>query len=364
MPESGRQSTVFSLVAGNIAGFSGTTAIPLWLAASEARGALAGLVASGEMALIGLGTLGAAATAGRIGARPLCLGAAGVAVAANLLAMLGPDAAFVVGRLLSGLATGVVLATATALAAQRADAQKALATMQIGLACFAALFYLALPPLVETAGAAAVFGGLAATALLAFLAMAAGLRGDVERNGAGFRPVPRAVLVLIGLAVMFVGQSMAWNSIFPLGASKGFDMQVVGRIMAACAVVMMVGPLLSRLLGERAGLRAPVLGFSLLLAANVALIAHAQGLWLFAAAAAALVLLPGFGLPYVIARAGRLGDARHAGAAPAFLMLGGAVGPALAAPFVAAADWNGFGLVAGAACLLGALLMGAGRGRT
>ncbi|MBW7945084.1 MAG: hypothetical protein H3C60_01265, partial [Sphingomonadaceae bacterium] len=82
MPESGRQSAVFSLVAGNIAGFSGTTAIPLWLAASEARGALAGLVASGEMALIGLGTLGAAATAGRIGARPLCLGAAGVAVAA------------------------------------------------------------------------------------------------------------------------------------------------------------------------------------------------------------------------------------------------------------------------------------------
>ena len=80
--------------------------------------------------------------------------------------------------------------------------------------------------------------------------------------------------------------------------------------------------------------------------------------------ARSLVLLPGFGLPYVIARAGRLGDARHAGAAPAFLMLGGAVGPALAAPFVAAADWNGFGLVAGAACLLGALLMGAGRGRT
>ena len=278
MPESGRQSTVFSLVAGNIAGFSGTTAIPLWLAASEARGALAGLVASGEMALIGLGTLGAAATAGRIGARPLCLGAAGVAVAANLLAMLGPDAAFVVGRLLSGLATGVVLATATALAAQRADAQKALATMQIGLACFAALFYLALPPLVETAGAAAVFGGLAATALLAFLAMAAGLRGDVERSGAGFRPVPRAVLVLIGLAVMFVGQSMAWNSIFPLGASKGFDMQVVGRIMAACAVVMMVGPLLSRLLGERAGLRAPVLGFSLLLAENVALLAQEKGM--------------------------------------------------------------------------------------
>ncbi|MEA3537562.1 MAG: hypothetical protein U9R73_00360 [Pseudomonadota bacterium] len=359
-----RQSAVFSLVAGNIAGFSGTTAIPLWLAASEARGELAGLVASGEMAAIGLGTLGAAAVAGRIGARPLGLGAAAVAVGANLLAMLAPDATFIAGRLLSGLALGTVLATATALAAQRVDAQKTLATMQIGLACFAALFYLALPPLVEAAGAAAVFGGLAATALCALLAMAAGIHGKVEQSSAGFRPIPRAVLVLIGLAVMFVGQSMAWNSIFPLGAAKGFDMQLVGKIMAACAVVMMIGPLLSRLLGERAGLRVPVLGFSLLLAADVVLIAQAQGLWLFAVATAALVLLPGFGLPYVIARTGNLGDARHAGTAPAFLMLGSALGPALAVPLVAGADWNAFGLVAGGACVIGALLMGAGKGRT
>ncbi|WP_339705020.1 MFS transporter [uncultured Sphingosinicella sp.] len=363
-PAPKRQSAVFSLVAGNIAGFSGTTAIPLWLAASEARGELAGVVASGEIAAIGLGTLGAAAVAGRVGARPLALGAAAVAVAANLLAMLAPDAAFVAGRLLSGLALGTVLATATALAAQRTDGQKTLATMQIGLACFAALFYLALPPLVEVAGAVAVFGGLAATALCALLAMAAGLRGNVEQNGAGFRPIPRAVLVLVGLAVMFVGQSMAWNSIFPLGAAKGFDMQLVGKIMAACAFVMMVGPLLSRLLGERAGLRVPVLGFGLLLAVDVLLIAHTQGLWLFAVAAAALVLLPGFGLPYVIARAGNLGDARHAGAAPAFLMLGSALGPALAVPLVAGSDWNAFGLVAGGACLIGALLMGAGKGRT
>jgi predicted MFS family arabinose efflux permease len=157
---------------------------------------------------------------------------------------------------------------------------------------------------------------------------------------------------------------MAWNSIFPLGAAKGFDMQLVGKIMAACAVVMMVGPLLARLLGERMGLRVPVLGFSLLLAADVVLIAQAQGLWLFAAATAALVLLPGFGLPYVIARAGNLGDARHAGAAPAFLMLGSALGPALAVPLVVASNWNAFGLVAGGACLIGALLMGAGKGRT
>lgn len=363
-PAPERQSAVFSLVAGNIAGFSGTTAIPLWLAASEARGELAGVAASGEMAAIGLGTLGAAAVAGRIGARPLCLGAAAVSVGANLLAMLAPDATFIAGRLLSGLATGVVLATATALAAQRADAQKTLATMQIGLACFAALFYIVLPPLVETVGVAAVFGALAATALCALLSMAVGLHGDVQQSSAGFRPIPRALLVLIGLAVMFVGQSMAWNSIFPLGAAKGLDMQLVGKIMAACAVVMMVGPLLARLLGERAGLRVPVLGFSLLLAADVVLMAHGQGLWMFAVAAAALVLLPGFGLPYVIARTGQLGDARHAGAAPAFLMLGSALGPALAVPLVAASDWNAFGLVAGGACLIGALLMGAGKGRT
>ncbi|MBB4633041.1 MFS transporter [Sphingosinicella soli] len=364
MPEPRQHSAVFSLVAGNIAGFSGTTAIPLWLAASQARGAIAGVVASGEIALVGIGTLGAAAMGGRIGARPLCLGAAGVAVAGNLFAMLGPDAAFVAGRLLSGLATGVILATATALAAQRADAQKTLATMQIGLACFAALFYLALPPLVEIVGAAAIFGAVAATVLAAFIAMAAGLYGEVGRAAAGFRPIPRAVWMLIGLAAVFVGQSMAWNSLFSLGAAKGFDMQLVGRIMAVCAFVMMVGPVLSRLLGDRAGLRVPVLGFSLVLAADALLIAHTQGLWLFAAASALLVLLPGFGLPYVIARAGALGDARHAGAAPAFLMLGSAIGPVFAAPLVAGADWTAFGLVAGGVCLLGALLMGTGKDHT
>ncbi len=361
LAEARRQSAAFSLVAGNIAGFSGTTAIPLWLAASEARGALSGFVASGEIACIGLGTLGAAAMAGRIGARSLGLGAAGVAVLANLLAMAGPDAAFVAGRLLSGLALGAVLATATAIAAQRVDAQKALASMQIGLACFAAIFYLALPPLVATMGATAVFGALAAMSLAALAAMAVGLHGEAERSGAGFKPVPAAMLVLAGLAAVFIGQSMAWNSIFALGASKGLDMQLVGKVMAGCAFVTMVGPLIARVLGERAGLRVPVLGFSLLLAANVLIIALAQGMWPFAAATAALVLLPGFGLPYVIARVGRLGDARHAAAAPAFLMLGSAVGPAFAAPFVARADWLWFGIAAATACVVGALLMGRGR---
>ena len=171
-------------------------------------------------------------------------------------------------------------------------------------------------------------------------------------------------MVLVGLAVLFVGQSMAWNSIFALGALKGFGLRQVGSIMAVCGVCTIAGPLAARGLGERAGVRAPALAFAGLLAVDVIVLAQASPFWAFAAAAIALVLLPGFGLPYVISLAGRAGDARHAGAAPAFLMFGSALGPALASPLVAAGAWGRFALVAGAACLCGALLMGGGRRRT
>jgi len=364
--EPARRPDLASLVAGNILGFSGTTAIPLWLATRGKADVLAGWIASGEIACIALAALFSAGLADRIGPRRLGLWAAALAAAANLLAMAPTDAAFGVGRLISGAAVGAVLAVVTMLAVRREDAQRALASMQIGVAAFAFLFYLALPALVARSGAPAVFAAQALTAIAALAVLARGLFGEAERSVTTerFRPAPRAVMVLLGLAALFLGQSMAWNSIFALGASKGFGLRQVGTVMAICGVCTIAGPLAARGLGERAGVRAPALAFAGLLAVDVIVLAQASPFWAFAAATVALVLLPGFGLPYVIGLAGRAGDARHAGAAPAFLMFGSALGPALASPLVAVGAWGRFALVAGAACLCGALLMGGGRRRT
>jgi predicted MFS family arabinose efflux permease len=368
-----RRSITFTLAAANAVGFSGTTALPLWLASLPAEhlvsSSFAGLLGSGEILLIALATMAASTLGGRIPIRQLATGAALVALFGDLLSLAPHPAALVVGRLIAGAGTGALLGAATGFAARGAQAQKTLASMQLGLMIFATLFYLAMPAVVRELGGRTIFAGLA----LAAAGAAAGCwtwlpqveavgEGEAAATAArpGMRFIPAAVIALLAIGLAFVGQSAVWSFIVAIGQAKGFSMQTVGGVMAVCAAINIAGPLAGRLLGERLGLVAPMLVAIGLLGLDAAFVANASGFAAFSVGTVLLVLLPGFALPYAFAFLGRIGDDRYAGAGPAFLMLGSAAGPAIAVGVTRAASLGVLGLIAAVIILAATVLLAAG----
>jgi predicted MFS family arabinose efflux permease len=179
------------------------------------------------------------------------------------------------------------------------------------------------------------------------------------------RFVPAAAVACLAIGLAFVGQSAVWSFIVAIGQAKGFSVQTIGGVMAACAAINIAGPLAGRLLGERLGLVAPMLAALALLALDALLVAGASGFAAFAAGTVLLVLLPGFALPYAFAFLARIGDDRYAGAGPAFLMLGSAAGPVIAVGVSKTASLGALGAIAAAIILAatGLLAFGALIGR-
>lgn len=361
-----RRTTTLALALANAVGFSGTTALPLWLAALPKAGVLspglAGALGSGEVLAIALSTMAASAFGARLPVRTLAVCAALAALGGDLLSLIPHPAALVLGRLIAGAGTGALLGVATSFAARREGAQKVLASMQLGLMVFATAFYLIMPRLIGSAGALSIFAGLAlaaaaaAGACLAWLPReAAAHAGDAPR--APLRLIPGAAAACLAIALIFVGQSAVWNFVVAIGQQQGLSMQTVGAVMAACAAVNIAGPLAGRLLGERLGLAGPMLVAFSLLALDALLITQVQGLAAFATGTVLLVLLPGFALPYAFAFLARKGDDRYAGAGPAFLMLGSAAGPALGAAILKQGSVPGLGLAAATIVLVASGLL-------
>lgn len=354
-----RRSISFTLAVANAVGFSGTTALPLWLASLPAEKlvspGLAGLLGSGEILLIAVAVMAASTLGGRIPVRRLATAAALLALLGDLLSLVPHPVALVVGRLVAGLGTGALLGAVTGFAARGEQAQKTLATMQLGLMIFATGFYLVLPAVVRATGGLMIFAGLAVAAAVAAACCWAWLpRVEAVADGqpaatnarAPMRFIPAAAIACLAIALAFVGQSAVWSFIVAIGQAKGFSMQTVGGVLAVCAAINIAGPLAGRLLGERLGLVAPMLVAMALLGLDALLVANASGFAAFSAGTVLLVLLPGFALPYAFAFLGRIGDDRYAGAGPAFLMLGSAAGPVIAVGVSKAASLGVLGLIA------------------
>jgi predicted MFS family arabinose efflux permease len=368
-----RLSTSFTLAVANAVGFSGTTALPLWLASIPQEGlirpGLVGLLGSGEVLCIALSTLAASALSGHIPVRRLATAAALLALAGDLLSLAPHPAALVLGRLIAGAGTGALLGSVTGFAARGPEAQKTMATMQLGLMIFATVFYLAMPAAIRAAGGRMVFAGLAVAAAAAaaccwaWLPAAEAARTG-EAGGPAVRPalrfIPAAVIACAAVALVFAGQGAVWSFIVAIGQAKGLSIQAVGAVMAVCAAVNIAGPLAGRLLGERLGLVGPMLVAFALLGLDAVFVAGSAGYAAFAVGTILLVLLPGFAIPYAFAFLGRIGDDRYAGAGPAFLMLGSAAGPAAAVAIAGRAGIGGLGLATAIIVLAATALLALG----
>jgi predicted MFS family arabinose efflux permease len=329
---------VATLCLGNAIGFNGPAVMPLWVA-NLMHGDLlppnrVGWLASGELLLIALGSLSVSAIGRHARPRSIGLIAAIIIVAANAVAGVPHVHTLIAGRLASGLAMGALLGVVNGVAARRHDAHRVLALMQASMITLLSVIFLSGPTLVSHFGLRGLFAGfiiigsLVAVFSWFSLPSSAASRRTAELVTQSTWWVP--LIGCLGLSAALISQNTVWTSIIAIGGDRGFDPHAMGVLLAICCPLCLLGPVGARVLGERFGLMRPLLSGMTVILVDLLLIPHTRSIFIFGVYTTVLNSLILFCVPYAIALLSRLDPTgRFASAAPAFMMTGAAVGPAL-----------------------------------
>jgi predicted MFS family arabinose efflux permease len=162
----------------------------------------------------------------------------------------------------------------------------------------------------------------------------------------------------VAVVALFTGQGTIGTYIITIGNAAGFDSHTLSTVLAVSLPVGLLGPIAARALGARVGLVRTLLLALLLLAISDLLVVKTRSLIAFSLLYAGLGLLVEFCVPYAIALLSRLDQlGRAASAAPACMIGGLAIGPALGARVVAGAtDFQTLAFVS-ASCVAAAVAL-------
>jgi predicted MFS family arabinose efflux permease len=320
-----------------------------------------GWLASGELLLIAVGSLSVSAL-GRY-ARPRNIGsiAAIIIVAANAIAAVPNVHTLVAGRLASGLAMGALLGVVNGVAARRRDAHRVLALMQVSMITLLSVIFLSGPSLTAQFGLGGLFGVfvILASLVAVFSWFALPNSAASPRTAARLSPSTWWVPLIgcLGLSAALISQNTVWTSIIAIGGDRGFDAHAMGLLLAICCPLCLLGPVGARVLGERFGLMRPLLSGMAIILVDLLLIPRTHSIFTFGVCTTVLNSLILFCVPYAIALLSRLDPTgRYASAAPAFMMTGAAIGPALGSHMALAGRYDLLTSIAAGTALISIVL--------
>jgi predicted MFS family arabinose efflux permease len=356
------------LCLGSALGSGVSAAIPLWVAATIKSGSLStpqiGWLASGELFSTAISSLAASAWARRESPRMVAAVAASVAVAANIVAMLPAAYTLVIGRLISGLATGALLAAVTGVAARRQDAQRVLALMQAGMVLLLSLIFFVSPGIIGRFGPAGLFAIFAGVGVIMSVAALISLPAETSSSPVATRVVGALklapILGSLALGVMALGQGTVWIYIVAIGNGLGLNAPTMGVVLAIVLPLAMLGPIAAYRLGERVGLVRPLIFGLVAMGVDAFFLVAAASPILFCITTSALDMTMLFCVPYAISLLSRLEPAgRFASAAPAFMTIGGAMAPALGSKLAGTARFEALAAVSASCMALSIVLFSA-----
>lgn len=355
-----------ALCIGNALGSCTPGVQSVWVAWFIKEGSLTrseiGWIGSSEQLLIAISALAVSAWGQRVNRRYLAVAAATLIAVANAVAMMPTVPHMILGRLLSGMATGVLLACMIGIASRREGAQRVLAVMQASVVLLMSTIFLISPILVERFGPGGLFAFVASVAVAAAVALLVGLPDlrPAANQAAGLVTGIRwiaPILGCLGLMSLALGVNTVSVYLIAIGNRLGFGIETMGHVLALVGPVALLGPAFAHLMGERFGLLRPlVLGLAFI-AANFFFLVHSgsAAILCFHAALQSMTLL--FSMTYAIALVSRVDASGHfASAVPAFIMTGSAAGPRLGSELIGFAQFWPLALVAASSVTLGLIL--------
>jgi predicted MFS family arabinose efflux permease len=245
----------------------------------------------------------------------------------------------VTGRLLSGIGSGMLLATGLRIAVRRKKAQRLLGGMQLTVVLLAIVLFCISPSLIDRLGYRGLFAALSIIGLVEAIAAAFGLRHtsacQTEARNNVRLTASAPILICVGIAVANCAFTTVWTFIVTIGISLGLTGSSVSNAIALAQPAALIAPVIATVLGGRVGRLRAVVGSLMLAGAGAFLLQGvSSALWL-CGFLAVIVYGATFYVPYGIAL---LGHADSSGsivsAAPVTSLIGATVGPGMGAHLV------------------------------
>ena len=350
----------------NSIGYSGSTIVPLWVGGVSLHMGMppwfGGAVATGQLAAAALFNLLTPILFPAIHPARLAKVALAGATVVFLFAVTGQSLIFTLACVAGGACLGLALNATNRIIAGSAEVQKGYSIFLLTEGVFSASLFYAGALLWRRVGLNAVFLTLPAVACVGAIVMTS-LPGaqifcrPALVNVSSRRMELHPILGMLALFLFFCGQSCMTASTLALGAEAGMSPQTASALLAINVIVGLLGAAAARLLGERFGVRGPIMTATLILMCVVTAMTQAPAPAMFFLGVMWLQVTTLFIVPYFLTLLARLDDTgRAASVGPAFLLAGVAIGPSLAAGVIGRWSPAALGPAASSALLCSAAL--------
>lgn len=356
----------FSLVVISLscAAYSGLFTMPLWIGGLtddlHVSSAVPGYMGSVQLLCSMLTSLWVSLRIASLNPRQVARWGVGLIFVANAGSAVAPDIGLLfLARAVSGAGEGLLLAALNTVISRSAHADRYFALSQTAIASFGIALFAIGPPTIRAHGAAAVFAIVAAVALLSAAGLVAVPTESSRFNTrSGMDGSHLNATALTALAFVFIGCQGAWAYMERLGVEKLLSIEQIGRCLIVGQLIGLLGPISSNRFAQRGGRRAAIV-MGLMISAAATLVASQSGpSWMFAIGAAGFQ----FGTMFIVTSyLGYLASidpaGQNAAAAPAFINLGSALGPASMAGAVSIAGYPVIGWLVPGLYVLAVMLL-------
>lgn len=350
------KKVILAVMLGSCVAYSGVMSMPLWIGAvTDGLGlnpSIPGYMGSVQLIVAAASSFWVSRNLDLWSARKFALIGMLLLILANMLSAFSSGILLLfIARGLSGMAEGMLLANLNAFISRmdRPDRLFALSLTTVGI--FGIFVFALVPGFIGDYGPVGIFGFVALAGVIALAGLggfsrdkpAVQLANDIAGEaGASDRKV-NSLLPLVALAVVFVGCQGGWAYMERMGVSKGFSIGTIGAFLIVGQVISLFGPLSANLVSKNLGRKLAILlgvtisGLAVMLASQDV----PADLYRFSASSfqfGTLFIVTSY-LSYL---AHRDPSGAAAAAAPAFMNLGSALGPATMG---AVLGWGGFALV-------------------
>jgi len=351
-----------SLMVAHCAGMVDLVALPVWVGVlisgygldPQQAGGLATLFLAGAVCA----SLFVAPRSARLPARATAAGGFAVAALAfGAVGLVDDYAAMAVLHVAAGLAAATALSVTHATIGGSGNPHRLFAIVGFALGVFGILFMGGVPKIVSALGAPALFWSFCG--IMAFAACVAAVGFPTPRaagNGAQriAGKLPRAVwLAAIGVSCMALVQAMIFAFVERIGAERNFDAAAIAGVLIALGFVNLLPAPLAAFLQKRVNPRVVLVCGPVVQAMLALLMTQSQTFLPYAAGAACFAAVMIFTHTFAFGLLAALDPSgRAAGATPAMLMIGAAIGPILGGTVVKLSGYASLGLAAAgiAAC--------------
>ncbi len=236
--------------------FSSQMVMPMWIGAIIADDHMtaqtAGSIASLELVMVAVVSVLAAPMVNRIDRRALCLVGVLLLMAGNAASSLAraPELLATL-RAICGVGKGLTVVGIFSAVGQMKDPTRGFAILNAAYAGFSAFYFLVIPHEIRSLGASGAFRAIFVVTSVALLLLPFVPAGRPETQVQTSTPYPwfverRGVMVLAGLAAMWVGYNAIWIFIQQLGAQHALNLAQIGGVLSFGALLTIAGPVLER----------------------------------------------------------------------------------------------------------------------